>query len=1060
MRFKNQGLDSIEVQDNGSGIAPHNYETVALKHYTSKLSSYDDLETLQTFGFRGEALSSLCALSRLSIVTCTQEQAPRAARLEFEPSGKLKSTTVVSGQRGTTVIVEDLFRSLPVRRRELERNIKREWGKVINLLNQYACIQTGVKFTVTQQPTKGKRMVMFSTKGNLTTRENIINVFGVKTMNALVPMDLTLELIPTAGPLTKGKARTDRKSTEVRVVGHISRPTHGEGRSTPDRQMFYVNGRPCGLPQFAKVFNEVYRLYNSSQSPFIFADIQLDTHLYDVNVSPDKRTILLHDQGQMLDNLRESLIELFETQDVIIPMSRVAALKQTSSKISTARPSPSTSPQETGSKSAAADSRLSKATTSFRAMENTGDNANEESANTEDNVDDVEKEDTRPRQQPKMHFRHSKPQAQFKGFTTLSNWLRNELPRPSHPSSPLSEEQATEASTRDKGMSSSVTSAGDRGDRIPQSQVTGDTNVQDDERSLLPDVGKDDEIAPNEPESPIRALCPPSQPPTLRMSSTPSKPLKRATQEMATITIGDHTVRSAIGNPSKKPRVDEPAKPVVKTGVLKGGMRRTQLPSFGGRLSQLFSASTQPEGDLELIEDAGKGIEEHEVIEEKKGEEGREEDDGHDSSDDDADGLFVSQDGNKDAEDEGSDEGQPEEILKPMETDQPQSMSDADVPVESLGTHLASCDQEHEDNDFEYVDEEEKVARENQKVQAMIQEAEIATAESTEETEKRSETFVKGRPKRKDMTCNLVQRVKANCSEIRRRIEYLSSRLPQEACQTTAGVRLESIESEDAEAKLSLKISKSDFTKMRIVGQFNLGFILAVREAVSASSSTSCSRDSGTKDDDELFIIDQHASDEKYNFERLQATTTVQSQRLVQPKTLSLTALEEEIILANLPALERNGFSVSVDTSGASPVGSRIQLLTLPLSRETTFSIADLEELIFLLADNPTSNATTVPRPSKVRKMFAMRACRSSIMIGRALSLRQMEKVVRHMGEMDKPWNCPHGRPTMRHLCGLGATWDGGRLWMEGDGFVRDGDDDGRGRRTDWAKWVRIKKAE
>lgn len=249
------------------------------------------------------------------------------------------------------------------------------------------------------------------------------------------------------------------------------------------------------------------------------------------------------------------------------------------------------------------------------------------------------------------------------------------------------------------------------------------------------------------------------------------------------------------------------------------------------------------------------------------------------------------------------------------------------------------------------------------------------------------------------------------------------------------------LEAEDAEEKLSLKVSKSDFAKMRIVGQFNLGFVLAVREA---AASTKDDLSGGA--DDELFIIDQHASDEKYNFERLQATTTVQSQRLVQPKTLELTALEEEIILEHLPALERNGFLAQVDTSGTKPVGSRVQLLSLPLSRETTFSLADLEELLFLLADNPTSSASTVPRPSKVRKMFAMRACRSSIMIGKALSRRQMEMVVRHMGEMEKPWNCPHGRPTMRHLCGL-ETWDG-RGWIEDE------------ERTDWAGWLREKREE
>src|SRR5690606_4590206 len=77
----------------------------------------------------------------------------------------------------------------------------------------------------------------------------------------------------------------------------------------------------------------------------------------------------------------------------------------------------------------------------------------------------------------------------------------------------------------------------------------------------------------------------------------------------------------------------------------------------------------------------------------------------------------------------------------------------------------------------------------------------------------------------------------------------------------------------DAEEKLTLTISKGDFNKMRIIGQFNLGFILAVRPAGGSDREESPRHD-------ELFIIDQHASDEKYNFERLQASTVVQSQRL------------------------------------------------------------------------------------------------------------------------------------------------------------------------------------
>lgn len=217
MRFKNNGLESIEVQDNGVGISSENYETIgnaksitlgalnsfetALKHYTSKLSNYDDLSSLTTFGFRGEALSSLCALSTFHIVTARAADAPKGTRLDFEISGKLKGTQVVASQIGTTVAVEKLFMNLPVRRRELEKNIKREYGKVLGVLQAYACISTNTKFTVSNVMAKGKKVVVFSTKSNLTTRENIANVYGAKALAGLVAMDLDFEIQPSKAPI-------------------------------------------------------------------------------------------------------------------------------------------------------------------------------------------------------------------------------------------------------------------------------------------------------------------------------------------------------------------------------------------------------------------------------------------------------------------------------------------------------------------------------------------------------------------------------------------------------------------------------------------------------------------------------------------------------------------------------------------------------------------------------------------------------------------------------------------------------------------------------------------
>jgi DNA mismatch repair protein PMS2 len=112
VRFKDYGLKTLEVIDNGSGIAPENYESIgrpssfapssipfvifigtALKHHTSKLASFSDLTSVLTFGFRGEALSSLCALSEsVTVTTATATQAPMGTILVFDKTGRLTSS--------------------------------------------------------------------------------------------------------------------------------------------------------------------------------------------------------------------------------------------------------------------------------------------------------------------------------------------------------------------------------------------------------------------------------------------------------------------------------------------------------------------------------------------------------------------------------------------------------------------------------------------------------------------------------------------------------------------------------------------------------------------------------------------------------------------------------------------------------------------------------------------------------------------------------------------------------------------------------------------------------
>ncbi|KAI5283777.1 hypothetical protein KEM55_001362, partial [Ascosphaera atra] len=263
------------------------------------------------------------------------------------------------------------------------------------------------------------------------------------------------------------------------------------------------------------------------------------------------------------------------------------------------------------------------------------------------------------------------------------------------------------------------------------------------------------------------------------------------------------------------------------------------------------------------------------------------------------------------------------------------------------------------ESDPNYVDEEERKAQEEARVSSVIRRAEQMSRRPSEVSTARAQRMGSQTTPRKSIR-SLESSVSSTFEDIEALVRSHESLSAASSCREQEALALDieakenlAAKERDAEAKLSLTVRKDDFANMFIVGQFNLGFILAVRPGRRDSS--------GQRSADELFIIDQHASDEKYNFERLQAETVVQNQPLVRPRTLDLTAVEEETIIDNLPMLEKNGFVVQVDTSGDEPIGSRCKLVSLPLSREVVFDTRDLEELVVLLSEAPSTHTLTAP---------------------------------------------------------------------------------------------------
>ena len=177
-------------------------------------------------------------------------------------------------------------------------------------------------------------------------------------------------------------------------------------------------------------------------------------------------------------------------------------------------------------------------------------------------------------------------------------------------------------------------------------------------------------------------------------------------------------------------------------------------------------------------------------------------------------------------------------------------------------------------------------------------------------------------------------------------------------------------------------LCKSDFSEMEIIGQFNLGFII-------------------TRLKNDLFVIDQHASDEKTRFEMYKRDWKIDTQMLVYPVKLDFDASQMIHVWDNIKIIEKYGFRI--DANG--------DLIGMPVSK-VLFDVSDLEELVYNIENGDVGC-------KKVWKILASKACRSAVMIGDALTMKEMKRIVSGLAALDQPWNCPHGRPTIRYLSGL-----------------------------------------
>ncbi len=252
----------IKVSDNGRGMSPSDLRLAFMRHATSKIRTADDLLTVLSMGFRGEALPSIAAVSRIEVMTRRNED-PMGTRVVYE-GGALISEENHPSQVGLTIVCRELFYNTPARRK-FQRSSSTEVGHIRDTVARLSLAQPNVRFRLICD---GK--VIFVSQGRGDMRNTIASVYGADTVKGLLPI--------AAG------------SQDTRIEGFISPPD--VSRTRRDMQHVFVNGRPCVVPVLTRTIENVYgRRLPVRRYPTIFLWISANPVSIDVNVHPAKREV-------------------------------------------------------------------------------------------------------------------------------------------------------------------------------------------------------------------------------------------------------------------------------------------------------------------------------------------------------------------------------------------------------------------------------------------------------------------------------------------------------------------------------------------------------------------------------------------------------------------------------------------------------------------------------------------------------------------------------------------------------------------------------------------------
>ena len=297
VEIKNGGISYIKVTDDGKGIAQDDLEIAFERHATSKIRSADDLDTVTSMGFRGEALASIAAISNVEMVSKTQEQ-ETGYRLVVE-GGDILEREEVGCQTGTSITVRNLFFNTPVRYKFLKKDYT-ESGYIEDAITRIALVNPQISIKLINT---GKTVIQTNGSGELKTV--IYSIYGKDVANGIVELNYQYE--------------------DITVSGVIGKPEIA--RSNRSNQLFFVNKRYIKDKTLTAATEQAYKgLIPIGKFGFVILNIKMNPAKVDVNVHPAKLEVRFEEENKIFQAIYHAIKDTLLKSELVVNTSNAREL--------------------------------------------------------------------------------------------------------------------------------------------------------------------------------------------------------------------------------------------------------------------------------------------------------------------------------------------------------------------------------------------------------------------------------------------------------------------------------------------------------------------------------------------------------------------------------------------------------------------------------------------------------------------------------------------------------------------------------------------------------------